>query len=233
MCLWTPAAVYCFLLSYSGCKKIQTDRSLFVPTQQPGRLMLEPSVHSLCWFMNEYIRFWDNFCFNRFILQSWWQLGSVKIISVNLFLKNIYIFPARQVQPPSLTQPLSGITRFSCSDRWSKAVTAMRTTTVRHHPYLTSQLACCQKKPAVARDELIVNRFLLAVKAMCFSDTRNYSWALKLTGCWWRWAGRLWCQRGAIGNVSVLRSCFTEKYCQRRESKKELNLQPLIKYYVL
>lgn len=61
--LWTPAAVYCFLLSYSGCKNIQTDRSLFVPTQQPGSLMLEPSVHSLCWFMNEYIRFWDNFFF--------------------------------------------------------------------------------------------------------------------------------------------------------------------------
>lgn len=61
--LWTPAAVYCFLLSFSGCKNIQTDRSLFVPTQQPGSLMLEPSVHSLCWFMNEYIRFWDNFFF--------------------------------------------------------------------------------------------------------------------------------------------------------------------------
>lgn len=99
-------------------------------------------------------------------------------LSESFFKIYIYIFPARQVQPPSVTQPLSGITRFYCSDRWSKAVTAMRTTTVRHHPYLTSQLACCQKKPAVARDELIVNRFLLAVKAMCFSDTRNYSWAL-------------------------------------------------------
>lgn len=94
MCLWTPAAVYCFLLSYSGCKKIQTDRSLFVPTQQPGRLMLEPSVHSLCWFMNEYIHFWDNFCFNRFILQSWWQLGSVKIISANLFFQKYIYFPS-------------------------------------------------------------------------------------------------------------------------------------------
>lgn len=74
------------------------------------------SLEVSCWSHQfiHYVYLWmstfilgDNFCFNRFILQSWWQLGSVKIISANLFLKHIYTVYSQRASPTTLPNSTS------------------------------------------------------------------------------------------------------------------------------